>query len=186
MTEMEGFILALEDPASKRRGGLSRAVGRCTLDLATGLGLCTFSDGTGQLAGFQARVDVTCPGDGIVCDLDGTYSFAPSADRLTKHRLQQLFFPEGIAFDGNRFNRTVATPLEPRDRLVAATRGDSSRYSFADTASSSGSCANARPSCAGTSVIAGNRTPIAAIRWMPWRTSDGLTSASRRISHGRS
>jgi hypothetical protein len=23
-----------------------------------------------------------------------------------KQRLQQLFFPEGIAFDGNRFNRT--------------------------------------------------------------------------------
>ena len=62
-------------------GDGSRAVGRCTLDLATGLGLCTFSDGTGQLAGFQARVHVTCPGDGIVCDLDGTYSFTPSADR---------------------------------------------------------------------------------------------------------
>ena len=62
-------------------GDGSRAVGRCTLDLATGLGLCTFSDGTGQLAGFQARVDVTCPADGIVCDLDGTYSFTPSADR---------------------------------------------------------------------------------------------------------
>jgi DNA invertase Pin-like site-specific DNA recombinase len=26
-----------------------------------------------------------------------------------KRRLQQLFFPEGIAFDGNRFNRTAAT-----------------------------------------------------------------------------
>jgi hypothetical protein len=25
-----------------------------------------------------------------------------------KQRLQQLFFPEGIAFDGNRFNRTAA------------------------------------------------------------------------------
>jgi hypothetical protein len=24
-------------------------------------------------------------------------------------KLQQLFFPEGIAFDGNRFNRTAAT-----------------------------------------------------------------------------
>ena len=29
-----------------------------------------------------------------------------------KQRLQQLFFPEGIAFDGNRFNRTAAT--DPR------------------------------------------------------------------------
>ena len=26
-----------------------------------------------------------------------------------RQRLQQLFFPEGIAYDGNRFNRTAAT-----------------------------------------------------------------------------
>ena len=26
-----------------------------------------------------------------------------------KQRLQQLFLPEGIAFDGNRFNRTAVT-----------------------------------------------------------------------------
>jgi hypothetical protein len=26
-----------------------------------------------------------------------------------KQRLQQLFFPEGIAYDGNRFNRTAVT-----------------------------------------------------------------------------
>jgi hypothetical protein len=26
-----------------------------------------------------------------------------------KQRLQQLFFPDGIVFDGNRFNRTGAT-----------------------------------------------------------------------------
>jgi hypothetical protein len=26
-----------------------------------------------------------------------------------KQRLQALFFPEGIAYDGNRFNRTAAT-----------------------------------------------------------------------------
>jgi hypothetical protein len=26
-----------------------------------------------------------------------------------KQRLQQLFFPEGIAFDGNRFSRTAVT-----------------------------------------------------------------------------
>ena len=55
-------------------GDGNRAVGRCTLDLATGLGLCTFSDGTGQLAGFQARIDVTCPG-GPDCDWDGRCSF---------------------------------------------------------------------------------------------------------------
>jgi hypothetical protein len=63
-------------------GDGNRAVGRCTLDLVTNLGLCTFSDGTGKLAGFQARLDVTCvPPDGIVCDLDGTYSFSRESDR---------------------------------------------------------------------------------------------------------
>jgi hypothetical protein len=39
----------------------NRAIGRCTLDFTTGLGLCTFSDGTGTFAGFHARVDVTPP-----------------------------------------------------------------------------------------------------------------------------
>jgi hypothetical protein len=38
-----------------------------------------------------------------------------------KQRLQQLFFPEGIAHDGNHFNRTAATAmlfkyLEPTER----------------------------------------------------------------------
>ena len=40
-------------------GNGNRAVGRCTLDLATGLGLCTFSDGLGRFAGFNARVQVS-------------------------------------------------------------------------------------------------------------------------------
>jgi hypothetical protein len=44
----------------------NRAVGRCTLDLMTGQGLCTFSDGTGRLAGFQARVDVSPPAAGSI------------------------------------------------------------------------------------------------------------------------
>jgi hypothetical protein len=55
-------------------GNGDRAVGRCTLDFATGLGLCTFSDGTGQFAGFHARVDVTHLG-GPNWAWDGTYSF---------------------------------------------------------------------------------------------------------------
>ena len=53
-------------------------------------------------------------------DVEGILAFAerilPSASDLWvqasldyKQRLQQLFFPEGIAFDGNRFNRTAAT-----------------------------------------------------------------------------
>jgi hypothetical protein len=57
------------------------AVGRCTLDLGTGLGLCTFSDGTGPLAGFQARVDVSPPTDGKNWHWTGTYRFSPQPDR---------------------------------------------------------------------------------------------------------
>ena len=60
-------------------GSGNRAVGRCTLDLATGLGLCTFYDGTGELAGFEARVDVTCSG-GPDCDWDGTYGINRGRD----------------------------------------------------------------------------------------------------------
>src|SRR5262245_6994187 len=41
-------------------GAGNRAVGRCTVDDTTNLGLCTFSDGTGQFTGFQARVLVDC------------------------------------------------------------------------------------------------------------------------------
>lgn len=60
-------------------GNGDRAVGRCTLDLSTGLGLCTFSDGTGRFAGFQARVEVTYLGSEWAWD--GTYSFTPRGDR---------------------------------------------------------------------------------------------------------
>jgi hypothetical protein len=54
-------------------GSRNRAVGRCTLDLVTNLALCTFSDGTGELSGFHARVD----GSGSFAEYhwDGTYSF---------------------------------------------------------------------------------------------------------------
>jgi hypothetical protein len=55
-------------------GSGNRAMGRCTLDLTTGLGRCTFSDGTGQFAGFSARLDVDCTSG---CHWDGTYSFSP-------------------------------------------------------------------------------------------------------------
>jgi hypothetical protein len=53
------------------------AAGHCLLHFMTGLGLCTFSDGTGTLAGFHARVRVTH--DSSIPDLyhwDGTYSFS--------------------------------------------------------------------------------------------------------------
>ena len=55
-------------------GNGDRAVGRCTLDLVSGIGLCTFSDGTGRLAGFHARVDVSSLG-GRQWAWDGTYRF---------------------------------------------------------------------------------------------------------------
>jgi hypothetical protein len=56
----------------------------------------------------------------LLVDLEGILAFAerilPRASDLWvqasldyKQRLQQLFFPEGIAFDGNRFHRTAAT-----------------------------------------------------------------------------
>jgi hypothetical protein len=57
-------------------GSGSRAVGHCTLDFATGLGLCTFSDGTGLLAGFSARVEVSYV-SGTLWAWDGTYRFKP-------------------------------------------------------------------------------------------------------------
>jgi hypothetical protein len=54
-------------------GSGNRAVGRCTLDLATNLALCTFSDGTGELSGFNARVEGS--GTFATYHWDGTYSF---------------------------------------------------------------------------------------------------------------
>jgi hypothetical protein len=59
----------------------NRALGRCTLDNQTGLGLCTFSDGTGNLAGFHARFDVTPPTDGLNWHWSGTYSFASASEQ---------------------------------------------------------------------------------------------------------
>jgi hypothetical protein len=61
-------------------GSGNRAVGHCTLDLGTLLGLCTFSDGTGRFSGFQARLDVRCTPQ-LVCTVDGPYRFEPLADR---------------------------------------------------------------------------------------------------------
>jgi hypothetical protein len=59
-------------------GDGNRAIGRCTLDFATGLGLCTFSDGTGEFTGFEARVEVVC---GSSCTWDGTYRFRSQPPR---------------------------------------------------------------------------------------------------------
>jgi hypothetical protein len=51
------------------------AVGHCTLNSTTLL--CTFSGGTGELAGFTARLDVSPPRDGVNWHWDGPYSFDP-------------------------------------------------------------------------------------------------------------
>jgi hypothetical protein len=56
------------------------AVGRCTLDNTTNLGICTFSDGAGGLTGFHARVNVSSI-DGINYSWNGTYGFSPEPDR---------------------------------------------------------------------------------------------------------
>ncbi len=57
-----------------KRGSV--ATGHCFLRHATGVGLCTMSDGTGTLAGFRLRVrvraDSSIPG---LLHWDGTYSF---------------------------------------------------------------------------------------------------------------
>jgi len=57
------------------------AVGRCTVDATTARGICTFSDGTGQLAGFKARVDVSPFPNFVDYHWDGTYSFNSEDDR---------------------------------------------------------------------------------------------------------
>ncbi len=67
---------ALNSDTAIYAGSGNIAAGHCVLHYATGVGLCTISDGTGTLAGFQARVRVTH--DSSISDLwhwDGTYSF---------------------------------------------------------------------------------------------------------------
>jgi hypothetical protein len=60
-----------------------------------------------------------------------------------KQRLQQLSFPEGVAFDGHRFNRTAATA--PLFRCLAPAEGadDLAKPSVAHRAGASG-CAGER------------------------------------------
>jgi hypothetical protein len=57
------------------------AAGRCTVDFATGLGLCTVPDGVGTLAGFSARFDVRIDFETGVTFWDGTYAFSPLPPR---------------------------------------------------------------------------------------------------------
>jgi hypothetical protein len=57
------------------------AVGRCTVDFSTLLGLCTATDGIGVLAGFSARLDVRIDFSTGITYWDGTYSFSPLPGR---------------------------------------------------------------------------------------------------------
>ena len=77
------FEVLLQDSAVVLDAGNgNRAIGRCTVDYATGLGLCTFSDGIGRFAGFRARIQVTPPADKTdYWHWDGTYSFDRESDR---------------------------------------------------------------------------------------------------------
>ena len=65
--------VVLDPPGS----GNNKAFGHCAADLVTGLGLCTFSGGTGVFTGFKATAHVSPPTDGKNWHWDGTYSFVP-------------------------------------------------------------------------------------------------------------
>ena len=54
--------------------GNNDAYGHVVLNLSTGLGILTFTGGTGRFSGFQAKVNVTCA---ATCAWDGSYSFTP-------------------------------------------------------------------------------------------------------------
>jgi hypothetical protein len=56
--------------------GNNAAFGHCTLSLATGVGVCNFSGGTGKFTWLHASVAVS-PLGGPDFAWDGTYSFSP-------------------------------------------------------------------------------------------------------------
>jgi hypothetical protein len=58
--------------------GNNTAFGHCALDFATGLGLCTFSGGTGKFSGFEGSARVSSLGRPNWA-WDGTYSFSLQA-----------------------------------------------------------------------------------------------------------
>ena len=57
-----------------------RALGRCTVEFATRLGLCTYSGGMGRLEGFTAEVKVSYLG-GTLWAWDGNYKFKQEPER---------------------------------------------------------------------------------------------------------
>jgi len=64
--------IVLDPPGS----GNDSAFGHCRLDLASGIGLCTLSGGTGKFTSFNASVDVSSLGRPNWA-WNGTYSFSP-------------------------------------------------------------------------------------------------------------
>jgi hypothetical protein len=66
---------SLDSAITLESGPGNKANGRVLLDLATGTGTVTITDGTGSLAGFQAKADVTADAAGI-WHWKGTYSFS--------------------------------------------------------------------------------------------------------------
>jgi hypothetical protein len=57
--------------------GNNAAFGHCALSLETGIGVCTFSGGTGKFTQFHATIAVSYLG-GPNFAWDGTYSFSPA------------------------------------------------------------------------------------------------------------
>ena len=57
--------------------GNNTASGHCHLNLVTGIGLCTFSGGTGKFTQFHASANVSPPAAELNLAWDGTYSFNP-------------------------------------------------------------------------------------------------------------
>lgn len=53
--------------------GGGTATGNCSWPLRTATGICTFAQGTGSLAGFHARVNVSTNSDFSLFYWDGTY-----------------------------------------------------------------------------------------------------------------
>ena len=64
-------------------GGGNWAVGRCTVDHSTRVGVCTFSDGIGTLAGFHGRAKVTVDTAAGRVHWDGTYGFDLESENET-------------------------------------------------------------------------------------------------------
>jgi hypothetical protein len=75
----EGSVIALDSNVVLFVATGDWARGRCTLG-TNGQGLCAFSDGVGQLAGFRARVAVA-PTGGPNFSWIGRYSFTADDDR---------------------------------------------------------------------------------------------------------